>query len=594
MLEPHDRATLTDQLVPPPGYMLKRAVGTSFTLDLTTALSIPLSFASRRLGAETEPLGILDAVRRVADRIDIFAQAGEISMGNPSDLVAFLEPMIHPVQTNRGLFHPKIWFLEYEAGDERRYRFLSASRNLTEDRSWDVIVRLDGAIGDRETREQNDPLVRLLHELPQLATNPLPPARQREIEALATRISTVEWELPQGTFNLKFHALGVAGAEPLNFRGAKALVISPFVTDGGLDLVRSQTREETHLISRLETLERLAPETVGNEGLKTYILDDVASMLSEDAPVASRDRLTGLHAKAVIIEHGQSARVFLGSANATDAAWHSNIEMMVELDGPRSSYGVSATLDSLAKITEEYNAAGGAQETSDEKAAHRLETLTRMLASTRLSARILPDTEYGLRVWATPDVTKHLQQLQDNDVTLRWHLLTREDLGSREIATSERDAATIERIPLTDLTPFIVFVLRDADGNQRRTVVLAELLDDIEHRKDAIIVRQLTDRASFLRLLMLMLETSGGLSPLASPDGGSFTFGGINIDSDGNGLFESLVRAVGSRHEGLADVSRVIEFLRNHGEDRDLLPDGFEELWENVWHAQRNLSGGAK
>lgn len=98
MLEPQTRASLTDLLRPPSGFELAHGVGTTFTLDLTTALMIPLSRGSAPASVE-DPLSILDAVRRVADRLDIFAQAGEISMGTPSDLVAFLERSIHPVTT---------------------------------------------------------------------------------------------------------------------------------------------------------------------------------------------------------------------------------------------------------------------------------------------------------------------------------------------------------------------------------------------------------------------------------------------------------------------------------------------------------------
>ena len=145
MLEPQTRAALSELLSPPAGFELARAVGTTFTLDLETALSVPLSFASHRISAADGNLGIFDAIRRASDRVDIFPQAGALSMGTRTDLVAFLEPIVHPGAVS-GLFHPKVWFLEYASGDERAYRFLCSSRNLTADRSWDAVVRLDGAI----------------------------------------------------------------------------------------------------------------------------------------------------------------------------------------------------------------------------------------------------------------------------------------------------------------------------------------------------------------------------------------------------------------------------------------------------------------
>jgi hypothetical protein len=199
VLEPQSRAALTEQLKPPPGFELSHAVGTTFTLDLATALAVPLSFASQRLSTD-DTLGVLDAIRRAADRVDVFAQAGEISMGVRSDLVAFLEPMIHPVAPRRGLFHPKVWFLEYCAGDLTSYRFLCASRNLTGDRSWDVVVRLDGvpasAGSKRDAEPINAPLVRLLRDLASWGVHPLSAERSSRILALAGRWRTVAWELP--------------------------------------------------------------------------------------------------------------------------------------------------------------------------------------------------------------------------------------------------------------------------------------------------------------------------------------------------------------------------------------------------------------
>jgi hypothetical protein len=115
MLEPQTRAALTDMLHPPSGFSLSHAVATTFTLDLDTALTVPLSFAAHRVTADEDPIGILDAVRRAAAKVDIFAQAGQVSIEvPPSALVAFLEPMVHPVEVKRGIFQPKVWFLEYE------------------------------------------------------------------------------------------------------------------------------------------------------------------------------------------------------------------------------------------------------------------------------------------------------------------------------------------------------------------------------------------------------------------------------------------------------------------------------------------------
>ena len=55
MLSPEDRTLLLDALRPPPGGRLVHAVGTTFTLDLESALTVPLAFAGHALGDSLDP-----------------------------------------------------------------------------------------------------------------------------------------------------------------------------------------------------------------------------------------------------------------------------------------------------------------------------------------------------------------------------------------------------------------------------------------------------------------------------------------------------------------------------------------------------------
>jgi hypothetical protein len=147
MLAPDARAVLLDQLRPPPGSRLDYAVATTFTLDLAAALVPPLAFAAFELGGSPDPIAVMEAVRSCTDRVDIFCQAGQIKVPRQaSDLMAFLEPMVHSVRRPRPghLFHPKLWLLRYASEDEIAYRLLCLTRNLTTDHSWDAVLRLDG------------------------------------------------------------------------------------------------------------------------------------------------------------------------------------------------------------------------------------------------------------------------------------------------------------------------------------------------------------------------------------------------------------------------------------------------------------------
>ena len=603
MLEPQSRAAFTELLKPPAGFELKYAVGTTFTLDLATALMVPLSFASHRVSANDEKLGVLNAVSRASHDIDVFAQAGHLSTGTHSDLVAFLEPMIHPVTTTSGLFHPKVWVLKYQSDTRAIHRFLCGSRNLTGDRSWDVIACLDESDSTTTSLEaraqQNAPLVSFVRALPAMAVQPLEDRRFKRIESFANELSTIEWDLPEGARSIAFHALGIgeSRAPRPDFSGRRSLVISPFVSLSGLSELRSGVREKTHLLSRAETLDKLDADAFDNR-LTTYVLDDAATLESDDEDGNKAERLSGLHAKVVSVDRRFYSHLFLGSANATDAALQRNVEMMIEIEGKTGLYGVEALLNALGDLKVEYETHGDAELDLTEEAARNLEARLRDLGSIRVNVKVIEADPYDLRVWVEDKDANAFTQARDAGVEVRWQLLTRADLGAEHIAAGEQEAELFKGVGLTDITPFIVLTgkVTAPDGTlcERRTILLAQLHNDIPNRRDAIVASKLTDKAAFMRLLTLMLELSGVTITFAGDAGavGFFGSAGAGDAGGGAGLFEALMHAVASGHSGLVDAKRIIDFIRSQGDERSVLPEGFDDLWNQIWRAHLELTGG--
>jgi hypothetical protein len=591
MLEPQTRAALTDILHPPPGFALSHAVATTFTLDLDTALTIPLSFAAHRVTADEDPIGILDAVRRAAAKVDIFAQAGQVSIDvPPSALVAFLEPMVHPVKVKRGIFHPKIWFLEYERGEERAYRFVCASRNLTDDRSWDVVISLDGApAASRErtaARKVNAPLARLIRALPGLAVSPLPRQRRDRIEALASSIRDVAWNPPPDMRDLQFHVWGIGERPQPEFWGIRGLFISPFLTDAGLIELKKGAYHEAYLVSRATSIDGLAPTTLDGKLRQAYVLDEAADFAEDDnAEHAQRSAFSGLHAKTYVFDRQDGAHVFLGSLNATGPALQENVEVMVETVGKVNRFGVAKTLDGLKEFLQEFEYTGGAEEADSEKADRDLSAALRRIAAMRLHARVVGGGPYELRFWREGNVGL------PPEVELTWHPITRTGLVIRGLPGGADDPSIIEDLGLIDITPFVILTARDARGDRfaQRTVVLAELHDDPADRRDAVIAAHLTDRAAFMRFLMLLLEV-GGFTFLSGDGGGAWRQLSAT-GASGAGLFEALMRAVGPDRTGLEDVQRVIEYMGRQPDGTPVLPEGFEALWASVWAAQQSVKG---
>lgn len=611
MLEPDSRAALTEQLRPPSGFQLAHAVATTFTLDLTAALSIPLAFAAHRVRESRDPIAILDAVRRAADKIDVFAQAGQVAEPRvTSDLFALLEPMIHPVQAPHRnlLFHPKVWVLEYADGDARSYRMLCASRNLTSDRSWDLVVRLDGLPADGPT-EQSAPLAAFVRALPAMGVQPLAPSRVARIAALADAVATVEWERPADVRSLRFHPFGVPGIPtrpvPELFSGVRHGIISPFVSDDGIARILPPQSGVTTVLARREQLDRLSAETLSRiEGL---VLDEAANddasaegVIAESPAdgtvrLSPAESLAGLHAKAYVVERQSGSHLYVGSANATAPAFGGNVELLVEFEGPRTKLGVAALLGEqspLRALTIPYQPAGGADTPADELANHALEQALRELASRRYFAQVESEEAQGVNAIEDghdPIPQYRIRLTADSAVRVPDGMNARVSLLTRPANTAAVPGAPVQfdRLALTDITPFVVLRITDHRDVTASTVVAAILDGDVPGRQDAVIARQLADRSAFMRLLALLLALDGGDGALHFDRLGSAAEAWAE---DGSGLFETLVRAIGVEHGGLADVRRIVEHVRAAEKRRSdggpsVLPDGFNELWEAVWDA---------
>jgi hypothetical protein len=386
------RAVLGEVLRPPPGGTRDRAVALSYTLDLASALEIPLAFAGRALRESADPVAVMEAVRQCADRVDIFCQAGQITVPRQgTDLFAFLEQSVHPVRRPRPgrLFHPKLWALRFRADDVQsdHLRLLVLSRNLANDRtSWDVCLRLDGRVGG-EPRAANRPLSDLIQHTLDLCVSSPDIERRRGLDALGRDLLFADWDLPDGVRELAFYALGVPGATSPDFTGTRGVVVSPFCTEQGLAWTLPSA--EGTVVSSQEELDRLAEAAL--DGRKTYVINELAG-IHRSAEVDLGETHTALHAKLYVVEQGYTARVLLGSANATDAAFDGNVEVLAELTGTRSKLGVDVLLapgTGIHDILEPYQP-GVSPDSEDDQV---LNDLLRDLAAVPLTATVVLDAD---------------------------------------------------------------------------------------------------------------------------------------------------------------------------------------------------------
>lgn len=610
MLDPGSRESLTEQLRPPAGYRLSHAIGTTFTLDMISALSVPLSFVRGSGEDPSNSVALLNAIRKVSDRIDIFCQAGLIRVPRQAnDLLAVLEPTIHQVTPSgsNSLFHPKVWLLEFEADGDYRYRFLCSSRNLTPDTSWDLLVRLDGwpadttNDGDNAAAVDNEPLMRFLAKLPELCTAPLAETRARAIQGLISRLASVNWELPPDIRTLAFRPLGTGEHHPANTLagllqnpssavglngqigekrnfGANRIVIAPFVDNATMEILAGSWAESVRVYGRGNEFERLAPETLASRVMTFNAVDDSGlSPYDDEQADAEGEDLRGLHAKAIFTDFDHTTHVLMGSANATRAAFERNVEFSVEMTGAKKRIGTENITDALKGLPfSDFTGAGGAERSDDEKADWRLQNALIAAATHSYMMDAAGETDnYTVVVehgYAPPA-----------GMTARMGLLT---LPGRLLeVTGASVALRFERLQLEMVTPYVVIELEDTGSKLRRsTVVQGVLRTDIAGRIDYVMANQLNTVEKLRAFLLLFLTPEQQAPPGGSQFAGAF--GKFGTGGSFAGLFEAIASAAASPDAPalFADLDPVMKQLYRMSEGKaggaiaSLDPEDVQEL----------------
>jgi hypothetical protein len=616
MLDPRQRTLLFEALRPPDGYTLHSAVGTTYSLDLMALLAAPLAFTifdceDRDGRVVMDPLVLLEALRQHARRVTIFCQAGRIAVPRQHrPLLGYLEnSVVEVVAPNRkGSFHPKAWALRFENSRRLvRYRLLCLSRNLTFDHSWDTALVLDGELTDRTNAfADNHPIGDLFQALPGMAVQEVSSAVEERLDLIQGELRRVKFEPPPGFEALRFWPCGLTGRKtwPFPKNARRMMVVSPFVTNGILkDL--SKGRKASVLVAREEALDGLNPATL--EGFSR-----VFAMATEAEPDGSGEglvegdekngSLSGLHAKLFVMDDGYDARMWTGSANATEAAFTRNVELLVELRGKKSQCGIDAVLGgddgraSLLDLLRPYSVPDEVVTQIDGRLEKLVEDVRRELAGAGL--RLVADRTGNESTWSlavmTPD--DGAVSLPKECAVRCWPVSLAEDHAAA-FESGASPAAVLHAVSWQALTTFMAFSVKahDADNNAEiRFVLNLPLEGGPVNRQERLLEQVLTDRAAVLRFLLLLLADD--VRELSAVQTGSVLTDGASdgrLDlAIGMPLFESLVRALDQDPVRLDRVDRLMRELQKTESGRKLLPDGFEKLWASIWQARQEAGRG--
>lgn len=609
MLAPAERRLLLDVLAPPDEYTLDEAIGTTYTLDLLALLRVPLAatalpWGNAGGGPVENPFALLTALRRNSSRISLYCHAGATKVPvRHIPLLAFLEDAVHPVTppNPRGVFHPKLWLLRFAPEfdeDPVRYRLIVLSRNLTFDRSWDVALTLDGTLTSRRSGlRTNRPLSDFVTALPGMAdaAGTDLPARARERAALlGEEVQRVEWLAPEGFESTAFHPIGHDGRDAWPVEDLyRLMVISPFVGGRALGRLRRNVRDRFSLVGRFEELakltdaERAAADTID-------VFDDPGSLLdvgegADEAPADDDEiELHGLHAKAFVGERDKKAVVFIGSANATEAAFECNVEFLVELTGSRSRHGIKAVRETFedSGLLKPFKGATPLEiDENAEALTRKLERAAHELATGALKASAEPagDERWRVSLYATRSV-------ELDALGVEGRPLSQPTLQS--VRLDSVPYCSFPPVALASVTPFFALRITGSFAGGERYIdvtVRLPLENAPTGRAEAVTAELLSDRERLLRFILLLLADDGRADRML--DELEELLGGESSPRDpspgrtqiGLPLLEPMLRALHRHPERLAEIDRLIADIRTVGaESADLLPPELDELWSAI------------
>jgi len=611
MLSPKDRTLLLESLRPPEGYRLDTAVCTTYSLDLMALLIAPLAFTFFDWEGEggeptKDPNALLEAIRRHADRIHVFCQAGQISIPAAYQMLfSYLEPCVHKVRAHRpgGVFHPKVWVLRYLADDALpRYRVLCASRNLTFDRSWDTLLVLDGEVS-RRVNKNNEPLSRFLQALPGLVMRRLARPVTAVIKALAKDLNRVEFQLPGHIDDIRFWPLGLPGQMewPFPEQADRGVVISPFLVGNTLERLNIAAKQT--LISRMDSLTALKPDVLA--GYETFTLSDVPDLeveeTAEDETVPETDNtLDGLHAKLLAFDIDGIGYVWTGSANATDAAFHNNVEFLVEMRGQSRRMGAEAILapqqkgvSVLRDLLEPFVPGKAEIDTGQQLVDRALRHLRQYVVDLelRVDAEEAGESLYDLQLTAQASPSEPEAEFRLEC----WPITRKQQSTAQRLAANSGMELTYHRVSFQSLTTFFAFegrVTVNGTSDVCRFVLNLPCTGFPDNRREQLLLHMLTDRAQVMRYLLLLLAEDGSLS--LSDIIGSLQQTGTGTQGEefhaAIPMLESLVRALDRSPEKLDHVAKLVTELQSTEEGRALLPDDFDLIWEPLWAARKELA----
>lgn len=285
--------SLIDLFCPPAGYFFCEGVGCTYSADKKTlnALERALKIS---LDADKK------AEFRNGETFTLYIQQGEYQEKEyPNYLV--------PINPQEGCTHAKVYCLKYEKGNEKKYRIIVTSANLT-----NALEHNTYAVFESENTKEN--ASRFGAEAAAFFRENFGCCKEllKEIESQNFGKSAQFYDVEKTKV-----------IKQLQREADVCLIVSPFLSESVVENIFKNKKEKI-LVSREDELNKIAQNL---ENVKCYVMPELQS---EDEVL-----LKALHTKMYVLKNLNDGKkqsntvVFLGSANATNAAFNQNIEALV-------------------------------------------------------------------------------------------------------------------------------------------------------------------------------------------------------------------------------------------------------------------------
>ena len=216
----------------------------------------------------------------------------------------------------------------------------------------------------------------------------------------------------------------------------------------------------------------------------------------------------------------------------------------------------------------------GSDPSESDETTEALESTLRGLAGVPFSARAVPDGESWSEVVWPEEPLRYpaTQQVGVELLTVRGR--------RQQLPDGSEEAVSFASLAIPEITPFLILTV-EQDGQSASACVRATLLDDAPDRLDHVLTGQVDTAEKFLRWLLMLLAEDPGAGFLVTLDGDR-SGGSWLMQAQQRGLFEAMVTSLADHPEQLHLIERFVSKVLSSPDNRQVLPDGFVELWQVV------------